>query len=314
MKAVIAGASGFIGSALSEHLRDLQDDKGGADTVVNLVRMTPGDRSNPVFRDLSPVRAPWNPNEGVLDPSVIADCDAVIVLNGAPIIGRRWTNTYKRRLIASRLDPVRTVVQAIAKLPEAERPRRLITGSAVGYYGSRSDELLTEDAAPGSDFLAKLCGRWEAEGERVTAYGVAHTALRTGLVFGEDGGMYPLLATVFKAGLGGRLGSGAQWMPTITIRDYVRAVAHIIDHEISGPVNMVASEPIRNRDFTRIFAAHLHKPAVAAVPECAIRAVLGEASAVALSSQRCIPEKLHDSGFVFESPDFEAIAAELLHA
>ena len=294
MKIVIGGASGFVGSALVQHF------EARGDEVVTLVR-------GEVGSEAGDGAVTWKPDALELVPKTLAGADAVIVLNGAPIIGKRWTDARKKVLIDSRVKPVRTVVEAIGKLAQQDRPRHLITGSACGIYGSRGDEMLPESASHGTDFLAKVCEAWEAAGEHVRQFGVAHTALRTGLVMGESGGMLPMLSMLTKFGLGGKLGDGQQWMPVISVQDYARAVAHIIEHELTGPVNMGGPNPIRNADFTKALGEHLRRPTLMTVPSFAMRIVLGEQADMALASDRMVPLALMNSGFTFEHPDFQAM-------
>lgn len=296
MRILISGASGFIGTRLRDHLRatghDVEVVRRGGEGAVS-----------------------FYPDKGVMNPREIAGIDVAICLNGAGLGARRWTRAYRKTLLTSRLTPVRTWVDTFARMPEGDRPRHFITASAVGIYGDRGDETLTEASATGTGFLADLCRRWERHGSMASDLGVAHTALRTGLVMDGGGGMLGLLKHLYRLGLGGRLSTGNQWMSTISLTDHVRAITHIINQCLTGPVNLTGPQPVRNREWTRALADHLGRPAIATVPRWAMKAALGDfADEAALASQRVLPARLTDSGFTFTAPTVGEILDDALPA
>ena len=294
MRILVSGASGFIGTHLVAHLR------GEGHDVQVVRRGGAGD-------------IPYYPDKGVMNPREIAGADAVICLGGAGLGSRRWTEGYRETLVRSRLTAVATWVDTFARMTEEDRPAHFVTASAIGIYGDRGDEVLTEESAPGTGFLADLCRRWEHRGGLAADLGVTHTALRTGLVLDESGGMLGLLKHLYRAGLGGRLGSGRQWMSTIALRDHLRAISHILSIGLAGPVNLTGPEPVRNRDWNRELGRYLHRPAVATVPRVAMRAVLGGfADEAGLASQRVLPARLTESGFTFVAPSQAEILAAAL--
>ncbi len=287
MRVVMTGASGFIGSALSAALTARGDD------VVALRRGAgPGT---------------WDPEAGTIDRAVLEGTDAVVHLAGESI-GGRWTATKKARILKSRVEGTRLIAQAVADVGVPV----LASGSAIGYYGDRGDEVLTEEAPRGSGFLADVVEAWEqATGPAVDA-GVRTAVLRTALVLDARGGSFPRMLLPFRLGLGGRIGSGRQFWSWITLVDEVRAIEHILDGDLSGPVNLSAPNPVRNRDFARELATVLRRPAVLPAPAFALKLLLGSefAREVLLASQRVVPAKLESSGFEFQHPGCsEAFAA-----
>lgn len=237
---------------------------------------------------------------------------AVINLAGEPI-DRRWTEKNRRLFYESRVGVTNRVVDAIAKLPEKERPRVLINASAVGIYGDRGDDLLTEDAKVGSGYLADLCEKWERAAQNAESRGVRVVKLRIGVVIGPGGAAFQKLGRVIKLGIGGRLGSGKQWMPWIHHEDLRAAIAHAIFSEsLRGPINATAPRPERNADLTRKFAAALHRPAIFAAPAFALRLVLGEFSTALLASERAVPTALERDGFNFRYPMLEEALRDLI--
>lgn len=237
---------------------------------------------------------------------------AVVNLAGEPI-DRRWTAKSKRLFHDSRVGATTRVVAAISKLPENARPKVLVNASAVGIYGDRGDEILNETARPGSGYLAELCSDWEDAAHDAESLGVRVVCLRIGVVFGKDGAAFEKLRTVFKACIGGRLGSGTQWMPWIHADDLRAAIVHAVFSEsLAGPVNATAPYPERNRDLTRKFAAALHRPAFFPSPAFVLRIVLGEFSSALLASQRAIPAALDADGFQFRFPTLETALADLV--
>lgn len=238
--------------------------------------------------------------------------DAVINLAGEPI-DRRWTAENRRVFHESRVGVTTRVVEAMAKLPDEDRPKVLINGSAVGIYGDRGDETLTDAARPGQGYLASLCIDWEDAARDASTLGVRVVRLRIGVVLGKDGGAFQQLRRVMKSGLGGPLGSGAQWMPWIHLADLRSIIVHsLLSEQIDGPLNGAAPNPERNRDLTRKLARALHRPAIIPAPAFALRLVLGEFSSALLASQKAVPAALITDGFRFRYPTLEDALRELL--
>lgn len=289
---LVGGASGLIGSRL---VSALQAD--GA-TVRRLVRREPR----------TPEEVAWSPAEGRLDPAALDDVTAVVVLSGAGVGDHRWTRSYTRELVRSRTSSVSIVA---ARLAQAGSSARLVTASAVGYYGDRGEDVLTESSGPGEGFLADLCQAWERAADparEITS--VAHA--RTGIVLAPEGGALGRLRPLIRLGVAGPLGSGRQWWPWITLEDEVRALVHLTRSGVTGPVNLTAPEPVRNRELIRTFAAAMHRPAVLPVPAFALRAALGGFAGDLLASQRVLPEALLADGFEFTSPTIEDAADALV--
>lgn len=237
---------------------------------------------------------------------------AVINLAGAPIY-KRWTEANKRRFHESRVGLTKRVVDAIRALPEAQRPEVLINGSAVGIYGDRGDEVLTESGASGEGYLAELCEQWEAAAREAQSLGVRVVLLRTGVVLGRGGEAFERLRRVFRFGIGGRLGNGRQWMPWIHVDDLRRAIAHAVaSNALSGAINGAAPEPERNADFTRKLAKAMRRPAMFPVPGFALKLALGGFGGALLASQRAVPDALIGDGFAFHYPTLERALDELL--
>lgn len=290
MKILISGASGLVGKAASEALR------ADGHRVGRFVR--PGG-------NLSRRDARWDPASGLIDAEAMEGADAIIHLAGASIAGSRWTEARKEILYSSRVDATRLLVEAIAKL--RRKPRVLLAASAVGYYGNRGDEVLTEASAGGEGFLAELARDWEAESLRAESFGVRVVLLRFGMVLSARGGALPRIVTPFKLGLGGRLGGGKQWMSWIALEDVVGVIrAALNDERFSGPVNVVSPNPVRNAEFTRVLAGALHRPAVFPAPAFALRLALGEmADELLLSSQQALPQKLLSASYPFRLRELE---------
>jgi uncharacterized protein (TIGR01777 family) len=247
--------------------------------------------------------AAWQPDRGVLDPKAVTGFDAVVHLAGAGIGDRRWSTGRKRLLYDSRVGPTRLLAQTLAGL-EAP-PRVLISGSAVGYYGVRGDEILTEDASPGGDFLARLTVDWEAASEPAARAGIRLVNIRTGLVIGPSGGFLEPMLPLFRLGVGGRVGSGRQWWSWISLEDEVDAIVHLLESEIHGPVNLAAPNPVTNAEFTAELGRVLGRPAVIPVPGFALDVRLGHemATLTALASQRVDSSRLVEDGYRFAYPD-----------
>jgi uncharacterized protein (TIGR01777 family) len=299
MRIVIAGGSGFLGSELGRRLASADHD------VLCLVRRAPtGARQ---------IR--WAPDRHELNPAALADADIVVNLSGANIGNHRWTASYKEKLVSSRIDPTTTIAKTIASIPSRSRPRALLTSSGVAYYGDTGDAAVDETSPPGTGFMAELAQRWEAAAEPAAEADVRVVALRTSPVLGAGGGLLKPFLIPFRLGVGGRLGSGRQWMPWISMTDWVDAVRFLMDHEeISGPVNVVGPDPVRNEEFTRVLADVLHRPAVLPVPRLALRVGLGEFADEAIASQRVLPGVLTKAGFAFRHPDLESAVRAALAA
>ena len=256
----------------------------------------------------------WDPEHGIISGSVDG-FDAVVHLAGEPLAALRWTDAKKQRLRDSRLGGTDLLASTLAKA--TTKPSVLVSGSAVGYYGNRGrEELLDEQSTPGDDFLATLCREWEAATGPASDAGIRVAHIRTGLVLSRDGGVLARLLLPFKLGIGGKLGSGRQYMSWISLVDEVRAILHIIDHDdVDGAVNLTAPHPVTNEVFTRLLAETLHRPAFLPLPSMALRAAFGEvADELLLSGQRVFPKKLEASGFAFEQVTIEAALRAMLSA
>ncbi|MET7474077.1 TIGR01777 family oxidoreductase [Streptomyces sp. NPDC005648] len=296
MHVVISGSTGLIGGALSASL--LAD----GHRVTRLVRREPQARAD------GSEEARWDPRAGTLDPAVLDGADAVVGLAGAGVGDRRWTASYKREIRESRVRGTGALATAIGAC--AKPPAVFVSGSAVGYYGETGQTAVDETARPGEDFLAGVCQEWEAAAQGARTAGTRVVTTRFGIVVSSEGGAMGRLLPLARAGLGGRLGDGRQYWSYISLSDTVRALRHLIDTEsVTGPVNMTTPNPATNRDITAAVGGALHRPTVLPVPAFALRLVLGEFADGILMSQRVLPTRLLDSGFVFEHPTFEAALA-----
>jgi uncharacterized protein len=285
MRILMAGASGFLGTRLADRLR-----AGGHD-VHRLVRRPPQ----------RPDETAWQPEQGQLDPAAVAAADVVVNLAGANIGHWRWTTRYKQELRASRVDTTGTLAHAIAQLPAADRPRILLQSSAVGWYGATGDTPVTEESPAGSTFLADLCRVWEAAARPAEDAGTRVVLLRTAPLI--ESLVKPLLVP-FKLGAGAKIGGGHQWMAWVSLADWLAATELLMNREdLAGPVNLVSSDQCTNADFTRAFAAAVHRPAVFAVPGFALDVALGELAGELQRSQRVLPEVLRRAGFRWSYPD-----------
>lgn len=240
----------------------------------------------------------------------IERADAVLNLAGEPLIGRRWTAARRAALVESRVGLTRRIADAIAR--STTRPRVLLSASGIGYYGDRGDDVLTEDSAPGDDFAARLCVDWEAAALQATAAGVRVVCLRLGVVLGRDGGPLAMMEPAFQLGLGGPQGSGRQFMAWIHLDDAAELIARALnDDRLQGPINVVAPEPVRNRDFATALGAALHRPAVLPVPAFALRLLFGEAALPIMASLRVVPGALQRAGFDYAFPDLAAALSDV---
>jgi uncharacterized protein len=301
-RVILAGASGLVGTSLSRALR------GKSIEITQLVR-----RPSPA----NPEQIFWDPYGAlpIADRSALASLEgavAAINLTGANIAGHRWTASYKDLLIASRVAPTRALALLLARL--LPRPRVLVCASAVGIYGNRQDEILSEASALGSGFLAEVCRSWEQAAEPATDAGIRVVYLRFGVVLTPAGGALARMLPLFRLGLGGRLGSGQQWMSWIALPDVLAAIEFALETQsLSGPVNLVAPEAVSNAEFTRTLGSVLHRPTLLPAPAAALKLAFGEmAEATILASQRAIPEQLRAAGFRFQSPELEPALRAML--
>lgn len=255
----------------------------------------------------------WDPGSALVDMAAIEGFDAAVHLSGANIAQGRWTPARKAELRSSRVDTTRLLVDALAKLEK--KPRVLVCASAIGYYGDRGDEILTESSSYGNDFVGLLVRDWEAEAVRAEMSGIRVARLRFGVVLSREGGALPLMLLPFKFGVGGRLGSGMQWQSWVALEDAIEIIRMAIaDQSLSGAINVTAPDPLRNIDFTRIVAQVLHRPAIFAVPAFAMRIALGEmADALVLASERVVPQRLLKAGYAFKFPEFEPALRAVLN-
>jgi uncharacterized protein (TIGR01777 family) len=295
MRIAVTGASGLIGSHLIESLT------ADGHEIRRLVRRPP--------ERVDEVR--WDPAAGTVDTAGLVGTEVVVHLAGAGIGDRRWTAARKKELVDSRVRGTDVIARAVASLDTP--PKVLVCASAIGFYGDTGDSAADEDSPAGEGFLPELVEEWEAAGERAREAGIRTVHARTGLVVASGGGAWGRLFPIFKAGLGGRLGSGRQYWSFIALHDEIAALRHLIDtEELSGPVNLTAPEPLTNREVTAAMGRVLHRPTLATVPAPVLRIALGEFAGDVLGSQRVRPKRLLGSGFRFTYPDIdEAIEAAL---
>ncbi|MFZ8966277.1 MAG: TIGR01777 family oxidoreductase [Ilumatobacteraceae bacterium] len=293
MRIVVSGASGLIGSALVPHLN------AHGHEVVRLVRRTARQGEST-----------WDPARGVIDASVIEGVDAVIHLSGAGIGDKRWSNSYKREILDSRVKSTKLLASVIAGA--AKRPSVFLSGSAIGYYGARGDEPLDEKSTAGTGFLADVCKQWE---DAAAGAGVRTVLLRTGIVLSPKGGALKKQLPLFRAGLGGKFGRGNQWQSWISIDDEVSAIEHLLTANVQGPVNLTAPAPVTNSSFAATMGKVLRRPAMLPVPSFGPKLLLGAelADALLFTGQRVIPTTLSASGFEFAHPTLEIALRALLH-
>jgi uncharacterized protein (TIGR01777 family) len=291
----ISGASGFIGAALTRALR------ARGDRVRPLVR--PGRGAEDAIA--------WDPEVGTLDTAALEGVDAVVHLAGESIAGARWSDAQKARIRDSRIRGTGLLASALCGL--AHKPEVWVSGSAIGIYGDRGDEPLDETSSLGQDFLAEVCVAWESAAQPAAAAGIRVVHPRTGIVLGPAGGALAKMLTPFKLGVGGRLGSGQQYMSWIALSDAVRGLMFMVDQrELRGPVNLTAPQPVTNAEFTRALGHALKRPTVLPVPGFAARLAFGELADVALlSGQRVLPRRLLAAGFSFEQPQLAPYLAGL---
>jgi uncharacterized protein len=294
---LMSGVSGPIGAALLPALK-----ASGAE-ITRLMRKDSG-RSAGTEASL-----PWDPAQP-LSPEAVSGFDAVIHLAGESIVGR-WTESKKKKIRDSRVRGTQNLADALARAQN--KPRVLVCSSAIGYYGNRGDEVLTESSPPGSGFLAEVCREWEAATRAAADAGIRTVQIRTGVVLSPNGGALEKMLTPFKMGAGGRIGDGRQWMSWIDVEDLAGAVLHIVESDrLHGPVNLVGPKPVRNAEFTQTLASVLDRPAMFPMPAFAVKLAFGEmGETVLLGSQQVEPTQLVNSGFGFR---FERLRDSLEHA
>lgn len=294
----ITGASGLIGRGLIKLLSSQ------GHTVLVLSRHG-GTNLPPNVR-----LAVWDPEKGEPSEGALRDTDAVIHLAGENV-AQRWTPDAKRRIRESRELGTRNLVCALARL--ARRPSVLVCASAVGYYGSRGDEALTESSPPGAGFLSEVCTAWEREAVAAEALGIRVVRVRTGVMLDARGGAFQRMLPPFRLGAGGKLGDGRQWMPWIHHQDLAELFRWAAEKPIRGALNAVAPNPVTNADFTQELARALHRPAILPVPKFALRLMFGEMAEILLASQRVMPNAAIAAGFAFRFPRLGAALADLLN-
>ena len=295
MKIVVSGASGLIGTQLVAKLSS------SGHEVVRLVRRSP--KSGEIQ---------WNPKSGMLDATALEGADAVIHLSGAGIGDKRWTDGYRKEILDSRTATTALLAKTMASL--SRKPSVFLSGSAIGIYGARNDEQLTEVSTHGTGFLAEVCEQWEAAAKPAVDAGIRTVYLRTGIVLSPKGGALKKLLPLFKLGVGGKFGNGKQWQSWISIDDEIGAIEHLLTANVSGAVNLTAPNPVTNAEFTKVLASVLKRPAIVPVPTFAPKIVLGGelADALLFTGQRVIPAALNASGYSFKHSTLESALRSLL--
>lgn len=296
MRILVSGASGLVGSALTRVSR------GDGDEVLRLVR-----RPAKVDDEVS-----WDPAAGTgPDPAALDGIDAVVHLAGAGIGDHRWTAAYKQEIRDSRVRSTTLLAAALAGL--SRPPRVFLSGSAVGYYGDTGDTEVDENSPAGNDFLAGVAQEWEAAAEAASAAGIRVVSLRSGIVMSSRGGALGKVLPLFRLGLGGRLGSGRQWVSWIARPDHVAATRFLLSaDDVSGPVNLTAPNPVTNAEYTKEIAAAVHRPAALAAPSSALKVALGGFAETVLGGQRVLPRRLLELGFTFSYPEIGGALRALL--
>ena len=289
MRVLIAGGTGLIGTALAKGLRD------DGNEVIVLTR-APEQSKGRVAAGVRLER--WDGTSTAGWGPLVEEVDAIVNLAGEGIADGRWSAERKRRIRQSRVDAGRALVAAVAAA--AAKPAVLVQSSAVGYYGPCADEILTEEAAAGSDFLAEVCVEWEASTAEVEAMDVRRPVIRTGVVLSGEGGAFPRMALPFRLFAGGPLGGGNQYFPWIHVDDEVAAIRFLLASETaSGPYNLTAPDPLRNRDFVRLLGRTMRRPAFVPTPSFALKTIFGEMSTVLLDGQRAVPARLQEAGYEY---------------
>lgn len=293
MRIAVTGSSGLIGTALIPVLR------AGGHTVVRLVRRAA----------TAPDEITWDPHAGTVDVAALQGTDAIVHLAGAGVGDHRWTASYKRKILDSRVRGTDTIARAMTELDPS--PGLLLCASAIGYYGETGDRVVDETSGPGQGFLADVVVRWEAAADPAREAGIRVAHARNGIVVAREGGAFGRLLPLFRLGLGGRLASGRQWWSYVSLPDLCAAYGWLLGHDVDGPVNVTAPQPATNAEVTAALARVLHRPAALPVPGLAIRALLGEFSVEVLGSKRVRPGVLTDRGFTFAHPSIDDAVALL---
>ena len=289
MRILITGATGLLGQALTKSLIE----KGHE--IIKASRKDPIDDAH----------VKWSVEDGFADPDKLEGIDVVVHLAGENVSGLRWTDEKKKAIRDSRIQGTRNVVDAISKLKN--KPKTFIASSAIGFYGERGDEEMTETSPPGDNFLAGVCKEWETESRRAEDAGIRTVLLRTGIVLSKDGGALSTMLLPFKMGVGGVVGSGKQWMSWISLIDEVAIINFCIENEsIRGAVNAVAPDPVTNAEFTKTLGEVLYRPTFLPLPEFAVSMIFGEmGDALLLASTKVLPKRLEDAGFEFKFPNLK---------
>lgn len=305
MRILVSGSTGLVGSAVIDSLSHQGHD------LTRLVRPTTEVRKPRATSSGELPQVLWNPQSGLLN-SRADGAEAVIHLAGASIAGHRWTAAWKRELRDSRVAATRHLTESLRRLQRP--PQIFIAASAIGLYGNRGDQELTESSAPGTDFLAQLTVDWEAEAARAAEFGARVVILRFGVILAKEGGALPRMALPFRLGIGGRLGSGRQWISWVALEDIVGIIRFALETNLlSGPANAVSPHPVRNAEFTGALGRVLHRPTIFPAPSFALRLALGEmADSLLLASQNVYPVKLQRLGYRFLYPDLEPALAHVL--
>jgi uncharacterized protein (TIGR01777 family) len=299
MRIIIAGGTGLIGRALCNSLA------GDGHALIVLTRdpERPGPDGRPLPTEVQSVRWDARSTEGW--GQLVDGADALVNLAGEGLSEGRWTVERKQHIYVSRINAGKAVVDAITAA--THKPKVLVQASAVGYYGGRGDEVVTEASSPGSDFLAQVCFDWEASTAAAERLGVRRPVIRTGLVLSKEGGAWPKIALPFRLFAGGAMGGGRQYWPWIHIEDEVRAIRFLIEHsDAHGPFNLTAPEPLTSKKFAKTLGSVMGRPSFVAAPAPALKLALGEMSTILLEGQRAVPKRLLDMGFTFTYPTAEA--------
>jgi hypothetical protein len=301
MRVGVTGSTGFLGSALVAALEDRGDD------AVRFVR--------PTSTNVEGLRVRWDPQRGLIDDADLAAVggfDAVVNLAGTGIADHRWSANYRREVMTSRTASTTLLVTALTSMTSGVAV--LVSGSAIGYYGNRGDEILYESSSSGNDYGAEVCRGWESAAAPFAATGASLATIRTGIVLGRGGGVLRRLLPMYRVGLGGVIGTGRQWISPISLDDDVAAMLWLIDHQLTGAFNLCAPEPCTYRQMTKSLAHALHRPALVRVPVLALRTALGRelADNTVLTSQRVLPNALLESGFRFTSSNIDDIVRSVL--
>ncbi|NCG40991.1 MAG: TIGR01777 family protein [Actinobacteria bacterium] len=291
-KYAITGASGLIGSALAKALEERGD---------SVLRIGRGSNEN---TDIE-----WDPSRAILDASDLDGLDGLVHLAGESIEGR-WSKRKKERILNSRILGTSLLAAKISELDNP--PKVVVSSSAIGFYGNRGDEILSEKSVSGSGFLAEVCKKWELEATAIESPKTRLVIARTGIVCTPMGGALPKILQTLKFFVGGPLGSGKQWWSWISLEDEIRALLHLLDSDVDGAVNLVAPEPVTNKSFVKIFGKQMSRPSFLVAPSLALRLLLGEmADGLLLASARVKPDALTESGFVFKHSNLDSAAREL---